>query len=226
MDRFYQFQRKSLLRAMANGAGAKARDGRWPSSNASAPWCFKVEGVKRDARLVPDPDERAMAELAATLLVDEGKPAKEACALLNAQGMLPRPMRRKVDGKTVLVPLEWNVHRLRLYMTKETLLGKVVWGGGRFAVRIEETGALKYGARGDRGRAGVHPRNDSRRSARRLPCSAPGSARTGSTRGRAGSRARAARRSWGRGGSSAGRRSTGARERSHRAARRRAGARG
>jgi len=137
---FAEMQHADLLGTMAGGAHGKFRDGRWPSSDRAAPfgYCVHREGatpaeLRRSARLVPSDREKLTVETAETMLVFEGRGVPETALALNAQGLLPRPLLRKVDGQVEVVPLEWSAHRLRLALSRPTLMGRIHWGAGRFA---------------------------------------------------------------------------------------------
>jgi len=139
-------EKRVIKERMAAGAHGKAKDGRWPSSEVSVPWTYRTEGSRRDARIVIDEAEAGVARTAAALILDEGKSVVEAADLLNARGLLPRGRHRKgEDGTIIRTPGLWNSHSLRAALSRETLTGKIVWGGGRYAARDEGTGKLVYG---------------------------------------------------------------------------------
>jgi len=146
-------EKRVIKERMAGGAHGKAKDGRWPSSDVSAPWAYKVvrdpgdpSHQRRSARLAIDEKEAEVARAAADLILDEGKSVVEAADVLNARGLLPRGNHRKgPDGITIRTPGLWNSHSLRAALSRETLTGKVVWGGGRYATRDVGTGNLVYG---------------------------------------------------------------------------------
>jgi hypothetical protein len=129
---------------VAAGARAKALDGRWPSSPQGAPFGYKVVGTKRDARLVISETEQATILKAAELVLDEGRSATEAAAILNSLGLPPRGSLRKQDGVTVHVPARWSAHLLRHHLTRRALMADVQWGTGRFAARRPD-GSLLHG---------------------------------------------------------------------------------
>lgn len=126
-----QLERDTIIDRMARGAHAKARDGRWPSSPQGAPFGLRVEGAKREARLVLHEQESETIRTAARLILDEGRTLAETCALLNSLGMLPRGGLRKLDGQTVPIPAMWGMHLLRRHLTRPALVGEVYWGTGR-----------------------------------------------------------------------------------------------
>jgi site-specific DNA recombinase len=128
---FAEMQRDDLVGQMAAGAHAKARDGRWPSSPQGAPFGLRVEGAKREARLVLHEQEAETIRTAARLILDEGRTLAETCTLLNSLGMLPRGGLRKLDGQTVPIPAAWGLHLLRRHLTRPALVGEVYWGTGR-----------------------------------------------------------------------------------------------
>ncbi|MFZ0166054.1 MAG: recombinase family protein [Trebonia sp.] len=141
---FADFQRRSLLRTMANGAHGKVLDGRWPSSRAAAPFGYQVVGIRREARLVIDPEEQATILEAVECVLNRGMSAEQTAQWLNDRGMNPRGSWRKVDGQSVHVPSRWTGHKVRLYLSRPTLTGLFTWGSGRFASRTLR-GNLKYG---------------------------------------------------------------------------------
>lgn len=141
---FAERQRKYILRNMANGAHSKVLDGRFPSSRAAAPFGYHVVGERRDARLEPYDPEKATVLAAKRCVLELGYTAEQTAQWLNERGMLPRGSWRKVSGVTVHVPSRWTGHKVKLYLTKETLTGVYTWGGGRFATR-DANGELRYG---------------------------------------------------------------------------------
>jgi Resolvase, N terminal domain len=58
---FADYQRRSLLRTMANGAHVKARDSRWPCSDSAAPFGLKVvRTVPGDRSVLADSIRRGL----------------------------------------------------------------------------------------------------------------------------------------------------------------------
>ena len=110
------YQRRALLRTMARGAYGKARRGGWPSSPAGAPFGLAVEGTRKDAILVEDPQEMATGREAARLVLDEGLDLAAASRVLNAQGMLPR--------RSAL----WTSTLLKAMLSDPVRYGYLVWG--------------------------------------------------------------------------------------------------
>lgn len=128
----YAHQRRSLLRTMASGAAGKARRGGWPSSTAT-PFGLAKEGKGREAVLVIDEDEALTIELAAKLLVDEGRTVTQVCLALNAAGRLPRHA------------AAWNSRLLRDMLSQPARKGSVVWGKPRY----DGSGKQLWGRYGD-----------------------------------------------------------------------------
>jgi site-specific DNA recombinase len=137
------YYRRTMLRTMVRGARGKIRDGRWASSPQGVPYGFRVQGRGREATVVADEAESATILRAAQLVLDESLPLKEAAAVLNAEGRMPRGLHRK-GGNGERVPTVWSAPLLRRHLTRPALAGEFTWGDGRNAVRTP-SGKLKYG---------------------------------------------------------------------------------
>lgn len=113
---FAEMERDSLVAQMAAGQYSKARDGRWPTSRAGAPYGLRVEGAGREARLVLCDPEAATVRKAAGLLLDDREDLAGTARILNGLGMLPRKA------------AAWQPELLRAVMSRRALTGEVIWG--------------------------------------------------------------------------------------------------
>ncbi|MEU8269114.1 recombinase family protein [Sphaerisporangium sp. NPDC049002] len=108
------WERKRLVRRMAEGSYATARQGRWPSSKASLPYGFTLAGQGKVAHVEPEAD---MLRLVTGWIVDGGLTRGRATARLNEQGY------RQRNGKP------WHQDNLRDMLRCPALKGELTWGG-------------------------------------------------------------------------------------------------
>jgi site-specific DNA recombinase len=111
------WERRRLLRRMAEGQHGKARAGGWPSSAAGLPYGYTLEGQGRTNRVVHHEAEVAMLRLVVGWVVDEGLTRGKAALRLNEQGY------RQRNGRP------WHQDNLRDVLRNRGLLGELSWGG-------------------------------------------------------------------------------------------------
>ncbi|WP_344932582.1 recombinase family protein [Sphaerisporangium flaviroseum] len=112
------WERRRLLRRMAEGQHGKARAGRWPASPSALPYGYRLEGRGRTNRVVHNADEVAMLRLVVGWIVDEGLTRGQAAQRLNAEGYRQRNRN------------PWHQDNLRDVLRKNRgLVGELSWGG-------------------------------------------------------------------------------------------------
>jgi DNA invertase Pin-like site-specific DNA recombinase len=122
-----RWERETIVERLAKGQYGKAREGRWPSARAGAPFGLQVEGTGRDARLVEHEQEAATIRKAAALLVDDRLDIAAACRVLNGLDLLPRKAER------------WYPDLLRQVMSERARMGEIIWG------KTERSASGQYG---------------------------------------------------------------------------------
>jgi hypothetical protein len=110
--------RRDFAKRTTQGRRARAKEGIWVGGKP--PFGFSVED-----RVLAVNDEEAAVLRRACKVVLETKTLHEACEVLNAEGFLPRQEnpRRMPEG-----PVLWTPFKLRYALTRETLIGKYVYG--------------------------------------------------------------------------------------------------
>jgi site-specific DNA recombinase len=111
-------ERERIRERTTSGRRATAAKGVWVGGKP--PFGFAIE----DRHLVVNEEEAEVLRRACTLVLAT-KTLHEACEMLNAEGRLPRQVnpRRMKAG-----PVLWNAFKLRYALTRETLIGKHVYG--------------------------------------------------------------------------------------------------
>lgn len=137
---FAEFERDTIVARTAAGQRAKGRAGGWAGSKP--PFGWKLEGLKRDARPVPDEREREVLRAMHRLFVKERLSTAEVAERLNQMGMHPRQA------------AQWQYQTVRQTATNPSLwTGETEWGAAtpsgyrphRKVTKMNRDGTPKYG---------------------------------------------------------------------------------
>ncbi|WP_341998587.1 recombinase family protein [Microbacterium sp. LWH7-1.2] len=140
MAGFAEMERDTIVGRTAAGQRGSARMGRWPGSKP--PFGWRLEGLKKDARPVPDEREREVLRTMHRLFVKDRLSTAEVAERLNLLGLHPR------QAGT------WQYQTVRQTVTNPTLwTGETQWGktGARYraanshATKVNRDGTPKYG---------------------------------------------------------------------------------
>jgi site-specific DNA recombinase len=85
---FAEMEREMIADRSVSGQRAKARNGQWPGGQP--PYGWRLEGRQRDARPVPDEQERRVIWQAYTWFVKHGYSAMQVAEALNSARLAPR----------------------------------------------------------------------------------------------------------------------------------------
>ncbi|MEJ1088314.1 recombinase family protein [Microbacterium sp. Mu-80] len=112
---FAEFERDTIVARTAAGQRAKGRAGGWAGSKP--PFGWRLEGLKKDARPVPDEREREVLRTMHHLFVKERLSTAEVAERLNLMGLRPRQA------------ATWQYQTVRQTATNPSLwTGETVWG--------------------------------------------------------------------------------------------------
>ncbi|WP_295014712.1 recombinase family protein [uncultured Microbacterium sp.] len=137
---FAELDRETIVEGTAAGQRGAARMGRWPGSKP--PFGWRLEGLKKDARPVPDEREREVLRTMHQLFVKERLSTAEVAERLNLMGLRPRQA------------ATWQYQTVRQTATNPTLwTGESEWGAAvrgnyrphRKVTKMNRDGTPKYG---------------------------------------------------------------------------------
>ncbi|GAA3020212.1 recombinase family protein [Microbacterium dextranolyticum] len=140
MAGFAEMERDTIVGRTAAGQRNAARMGRWAGSKP--PFGWRLEGLKKDARPVPDEREREVLRAMHQLFVKERLSTAEVAERLNLMGMRPRQA------------ATWQYQTVRQTATNPTLwTGETEWGAAktgnyrphRKITKMNRDGTPKYG---------------------------------------------------------------------------------
>lgn len=140
MAGFAEMERDTIVARTAAGQRAKGRAGGWAGSKP--PFGWRLEGLKRDARPVPDEREREVLRTMYRLFVKDRLSTAEVAEQLNLLGLRPRQASA------------WQYQTVRQTVTNPTLwTGESEWGKTRsgyrpansHATKVNRDGTPKYG---------------------------------------------------------------------------------
>ncbi|MDQ7877314.1 recombinase family protein [Microbacterium sp. QXD-8] len=137
---FAEFERDTIVARTAAGQRAKGRAGGWAGSKP--PFGWRLEGLKKDARPVPDEREREVLRAMYQLFVKDRLSTAEVAERLNLMGLRPRQAsawQYQTVRQTVTNPTLW---------TAETTWGKTRSGyraANSHATKVNRDGTPKYG---------------------------------------------------------------------------------
>jgi hypothetical protein len=140
MAGFAEMERDTIVARTAAGQRAKGRAGGWAGSKP--PFGWKLEGLKRDARPVPDDREREVLRAMYRLFVKDRHSTAEVAERLNQMGMHPRQA------------AQWQYQTVRQTATNPSLwTGETEWGSAttgnyrphRKVTKMNRDGTPKYG---------------------------------------------------------------------------------
>nr|WP_017202463.1 recombinase family protein [Microbacterium barkeri] len=140
MAGFAEMERDTIVARTAAGQRAKGRAGGWAGSKP--PFGWKLEGLKRDARPVPDDREREVLRAMYRLFVKERHSTAEVAERLNLMGMHPRHA------------VQWQYQTVRQTATNPSLwTGETEWGAAitgnyrasRKVTKMNRDGTPTYG---------------------------------------------------------------------------------
>lgn len=136
---FAELDRETIVENTAAGQRAKGRAGGWAGSKP--PFGWRLEGLKKDARPVPDEREREVLRAMHHLFVKERLSTAEVAERLNEAGLHPRiaaawqyqTVRQTVTNPTLWTgETEWGApsrsHRPHAHVTKMNRDGTPKWG--------------------------------------------------------------------------------------------------
>lgn len=137
---FAEFERDTIVARTAAGQRAKGRAGGWAGSKP--PFGWRLEGLKKDARPVPDEREREVLRAMHQLFVKERLTTAKVAERLNLMGLRPRQA------------ATWQYQTVRQTATNPTLwTGETSWGAAktgnyrphRKVTKMNRDGTPKYG---------------------------------------------------------------------------------
>jgi len=137
---FAEFERDTIVARTAAGQRAKGRAGGWAGSKP--PFGWRLEGLKRHARPVPDEREREVLRAMYGLFVKDRLSTAEVAERLNLMGLRPRHASA------------WQYQTVRQTVTNPTLwTGETEWGAAvrgnyrtsRKVTKMNRDGSPKYG---------------------------------------------------------------------------------
>lgn len=137
---FAEFERDTIVARTAAGQRAKGRAGGWAGSKP--PFGWRLEGLKKDARPVPDEREREVLRTMHHLFVKERLSTAEVAERLNLMGLRPRQA------------ATWQYQTVRQTATNPSLwTGETEWGAAmrgayrpnRKVTKMNRDGSPKYG---------------------------------------------------------------------------------
>lgn len=137
---FAEFERDTIVARTAAGQRAKGRAGGWAGSKP--PFGWRLEGLKKNARPVPDEREREVLRTMYHLFVKERLSNAEVAERLNLLGMRPRQAatwQYQTVRQTVINPALWT--------------GETTWGAAQarthrphaHVTKMNRDGTPKYG---------------------------------------------------------------------------------
>ncbi|MFG6476392.1 recombinase family protein [Microbacterium sp. P06] len=140
MAGFAEMERDTIVARTSAGQRAKGRAGGWAGSKP--PFGWRLEGLKRDARPVPDDREREVLRAMHRLFVKDRLTTAEVAERLNLMGLHPRQA------------TTWQYQTVRQTVTNATLwTGETSWGAATarshrphaHVTKMNRDGTPKYG---------------------------------------------------------------------------------
>lgn len=133
LGQFAEFEREQIAERSSAGRRARAREGLWVGGRA--PFGFTVE----ERRLAHHEEEVRTIRRAVALITSNRHTITQVAAILNREDRLPRQGNPRWHPRERRV--EWTRDNLRYALTRETLIGKHVYGKASKVERIERDGA-------------------------------------------------------------------------------------
>jgi site-specific DNA recombinase len=125
-----QFERDSIVQRTNEGINRHLRDQRW--MGGQVPYGYRVEGQKKDARLVIDSETADITRLIYRLYVDDGMSLQHIADHLNALGVPTAYMRQgrtfKLGTREHSVAGVWRPSRVRRMLINPVFKGEALYG--------------------------------------------------------------------------------------------------